>query len=160
MYPIKHAKVQALVKEALGDAQASKDKVARLVAFVHRYIQGDYKTRPHSVLQLLEVRRGACTEYALLFTTLARAAGIPAREVTGLYYLGDDEKAFGPHAWSEVVLDGQWVPVDPAWGETELDAAHLTIGSTKGDKELNLMVDFLSTFGKVSFKLIEVKTKK
>jgi hypothetical protein len=160
VYPIKHPKVQALVKEALGDAQTPKDKVVRLVAFARQYIRGDYKTRPHSLLQLLEVRRGACTEYALLFTTLARAAGIPAREVTGLYYLGDDEKAFGPHAWSEVVLDGHWVPVDPAWNETEIDAAHITIGSSKGDKEMNLMVDFLSTFGKVSFKLVEVKQEK
>jgi hypothetical protein len=160
MYPIKNAKVLALAKEAVADAETPREKVARLVAFTHGYIKGDYKVRPHSVLQLMDVRRGACTEYALLFTTLARAAGIPAREVTGLYYLGDDEKAFGPHAWSEVVLDGRWVPVDPAWGETELDAAHLTIGSTKGDKELNLMVDFLSTFGKVSFKLVEVKQKK
>jgi hypothetical protein len=157
MYPVKHPRVQALAKEALGEAKTPKDKVAKLVTFVHRYISGDYKVRPHSVLQLLDVRKGACTEYALLFTTLARAAGVPAREVTGLYYLGDDEKAFGPHAWSEVVLDGEWVPVDPAWGETETDAAHLTIGSAKGDRELNLMVDFLSTFGKVSFKLVEVK---
>jgi zinc/manganese transport system permease protein len=32
--------------------------------------------------------------YALLFTNLARAAGVPARETGGLVYMGDGDKAF------------------------------------------------------------------
>jgi transglutaminase-like putative cysteine protease len=47
-----------------------------------------------------------------LFNTLARAVGVPSREVAGLGYMGDDVMAFGGHVWNEVVLDGVWVPVD------------------------------------------------
>jgi hypothetical protein len=89
-----------------------------------------YSAEPLSVLDILAVRQGDCTEHSLLFSTLARAVGIPAREVGGLMYLGDEIRiagsyGFGGHAWNEVVLDGIWVPVDPTWGQTEVDATHI-----------------------------------
>ncbi len=85
-FPISHEKVQALAKKAIGDAKTPQAKVERLVSFVNDYIKPNDKVRPDRVLQLIEVRKGACTEYALLFATLARAAGIPAHGFrVGLY---------------------------------------------------------------------------
>jgi hypothetical protein len=157
-YPIHHPQVQALMKQAIGDAQTPRQKVDRLVHFVANYIQPDITTRPQRVLQLIKVRKGICSECALLFTTLARAAGIPAREVIGLVYMGDDQKAFGPHAWNEVVLDGCWVPVDASWNETEINATHISFGGGRPD-DLNRLVGFVSTFGKLSFKVVEIRRK-
>ncbi len=70
---------------------------------------------------MFNTRRGFCEHFASAFTVLARAAGIPARVVTG--YQGGE---FNPlndylivrqsdaHAWSEVWLgDAGWVRVDP-----------------------------------------------
>ncbi len=70
---------------------------------------------------LFRTRRGFCEHYASAFTVLARAAGIPARVVTG--YQGG---AINPlserlvvrqsdaHAWAEVWLEGRgWARVDP-----------------------------------------------
>ncbi len=69
---------------------------------------------------LFRTRRGFCEHYASAFTVLARAAGIPARVVTG--YQGGElnpvsnrvvVRQSDAHAWSEVWLDGQgWVRVD------------------------------------------------
>ncbi len=66
-------------------------------------------------------RKGFCEHYASAFVYLMRAAGIPARVVTG--YLGGEFNALGnyyivrqsdAHAWAEVWLAGQgWVRVDP-----------------------------------------------
>ncbi len=66
-------------------------------------------------------RRGFCEHYASAFVTLMRAAGLPARVVTG--YQGGAPNPLGDywivrqsdaHAWSEVWLDGRgWVRVDP-----------------------------------------------
>ena len=66
-------------------------------------------------------RRGFCEHYAGAFVFLMRAAGIPARVVTG--YQGGEPNPLGDytmvrqsdaHAWAEVWLDGQgWVRVDP-----------------------------------------------
>jgi transglutaminase/protease-like cytokinesis protein 3 len=85
-------------------------------------------------------------------TNLARAAGVPAREVSGLLYVGDDLKAFGGHAWNEVVLNGAWVPVDASMGETEVSATHISFGS-----EHRATKNLLTTLGKLKFKLVEVR---
>jgi len=69
---------------------------------------------------LFETREGFCGHYASAFTTLARAAGIPARVVTG--YQGAELNPLGDywivrhsdaHAWVEVFIDGAWRRVDP-----------------------------------------------
>ncbi len=70
---------------------------------------------------LFESRRGFCEHYASTFVFLMRAAGVPARVVTG--YQGGELNPLGnyfivrgrdAHAWAEVWLDGQgWVRVDP-----------------------------------------------
>ncbi len=70
---------------------------------------------------LFNTREGFCEHYASSFTVLMRAAGIPARVVTG--YQGGFWNSLGEyllvrnadaHAWSEVWLAGRgWVRVDP-----------------------------------------------
>ncbi len=70
---------------------------------------------------LFETHEGFCEHYASAFTVLMRAAGIPARVVTG--YQGGYWNKLGnyllvrnsdAHAWSEVWLPGRgWVRVDP-----------------------------------------------
>lgn len=70
---------------------------------------------------LFTTRRGFCEHYAAAYVTLMRAAGIPARIVTG--YQGGELNELGDylivrqsnaHAWAEVWLGDQgWVRVDP-----------------------------------------------
>jgi transglutaminase-like putative cysteine protease len=158
-YPINNPRVRALATVAIGGAGTPRRKVDKLVHFVSNYLTADEEVRPNRLLELLDVRRGACTEYAQLFTALARAAGIPARQVSGLAYEGDGTQTFRGHAWNEVVLDGQWVPVDPAWNETDLDATHIRLFPSKpdGEGELSALSILSSTFGKVSFKLIKLE---
>ncbi|MGD9842829.1 MAG: transglutaminaseTgpA domain-containing protein [Steroidobacteraceae bacterium] len=70
---------------------------------------------------LFNTRRGFCEHFASAFTFMMRAAGIPARVVTG--YLGGEVNTVNDylvvrqsdaHAWSEVWLDDRgWVRVDP-----------------------------------------------
>ncbi len=120
---------------------------------MHDYVQPSLSASLPNIHDLMQRKKGDCKSYALLTTTLARAAGVPSREVSGLLYIGDDNKAFGGHAWNEVVLDGVWVPVDSSLRETEVDAAHISFGpQDRGAKGL------LETLGKLSFKLVEVKT--
>ncbi|WP_293374876.1 DUF3488 and transglutaminase-like domain-containing protein [Nevskia sp.] len=70
---------------------------------------------------LFDTRRGFCEHYASSFAVLMRAAGIPARIVTG--YQGGEKNAIGDywivrqsdaHAWTEIWLAGRgWLRVDP-----------------------------------------------
>jgi transglutaminase-like putative cysteine protease len=70
---------------------------------------------------LFETRKGFCQHFSSAFTVLMRAAGIPARVVTG-YQGGYYNKIGGylvvrqsdAHAWTEVWLrDRGWVRIDP-----------------------------------------------
>jgi hypothetical protein len=154
-YPLSDTKVKDLARKAVGDARSPRDKVERLVHFVEHFIQPSLTANVPSIYELLDKKKGDCKAYALLFTTLARAEGIPAREVVGLVYMGDDQKAFGGHAWNEVVLDGCWVPVDASCGEVEIDATHISFGSdAEGTKNM------VNAHGKLSFKLIAVEHTK
>jgi transglutaminase-like putative cysteine protease len=60
---------------------------------------------------------GKCADISSVFVAVARAAGVPAREVFGLR-LGkkaDDDITGGHHCWAEFYLPSYgWVPVDPA----------------------------------------------
>jgi transglutaminase-like putative cysteine protease len=70
---------------------------------------------------LFDTREGFCEHYASAFTVMMRAAGLPARVVTG--YQGGELNALGDyyiirqsdaHAWTEVWLaDKGWIRVDP-----------------------------------------------
>ena len=70
---------------------------------------------------LFDTKRGFCGHYASAFAALARAAGIPARVVTG--YQGGTLNPYGDywilrqsdaHAWNEVWIEGRgWVRIDP-----------------------------------------------
>ncbi len=133
-YPTEDPAVQALAMRAIGSAKSPREKVRRLVAFVEGYLEYSSGAEPLSVPDILRRRKGVCWHHALLFTTLARAAGLPARTAVGLAYAGDGQgpggtHVFSAHAWNEVVLDGVWVAVDPTWGQVEVDATHIRLRS-------------------------------
>jgi len=70
---------------------------------------------------LFDTREGFCEHYASAFTVMMRAAGLPARIVTG--YQGGELNGIGgyyiirqsdAHAWTEVWLEGRgWLRIDP-----------------------------------------------
>jgi len=70
---------------------------------------------------LFDTREGFCEHYASAFTLVMRAAGIPARVVTG--YQSSEINPYGDylvvrqsdaHAWSEIWLEDKgWVRIDP-----------------------------------------------
>ena len=92
---------------------------------------------------LFSTRAGFCEHYASSFTVLMRAAGIPARVVTG--YQGGYWNALGryllvrqsdAHAWSELWLAGRgWVRFDPT-AAVRPERVDLGAGAAAGDAQL------------------------
>ena len=58
-------------------------------------------------------------------------------------------------AWNEVVLNGVWVPVDASLNQVELDAGHISFGADRA-----AFGTMLQSWGKLSFKVIEVQSSK
>jgi hypothetical protein len=90
---------------------------------------------------LFDTREGFCEHYSSAFTVLMRAAGIPARVVTG--YQGGYWNKLGhyllvrnsdAHAWSEVWLAGRgWVRADPT-GAVRPERVSLGAEAAAGDQ--------------------------
>lgn len=90
---------------------------------------------------LFDTREGFCEHYSSAFTVLMRAAGIPARVVTG--YQGGYWNKLGnyllvrnsdAHAWSEVWLAGRgWVRIDPT-GAVRPERVSLGAAAAAGDQ--------------------------
>jgi transglutaminase-like putative cysteine protease len=90
---------------------------------------------------LFDTHEGFCEHYSSAFTVLMRAAGIPARVVTG--YQGGYWNKLGnyllvrnsdAHAWSEVWLAGRgWVRVDPT-GAVRPERVTLGAAAAAGDQ--------------------------
>jgi hypothetical protein len=74
----------------------------------------------------LRIKRGNCNAITKLFISLARASGLPAREVVGVVFCPTvSEKksiADSSHAWAEIYLPGYgWLPVDATFGISQKD---------------------------------------
>jgi hypothetical protein len=151
-YPIHDAKVLELAKKAAGDAKTDEEKAKNICKFVKDYITPSLEGTLPKMHDLLDRKKGDCKSYALMFTCLARAVGLPSREVSGFVYMGNDIKGFGGHAWNEVLLDGYWVPVDASMNQVDCDATHICLGTDKESSN-----NLLKSFGKLSFKLVQVE---
>jgi hypothetical protein len=93
----------------------------RLTSGIHGLLKKEVTFSIPNAIQVLDAGRGDCNEHTVLFVAMARALGLPARTAVGLVYVNG---AFFYHAWPEVWL-GQWVAVDPTFGQYPADATHL-----------------------------------
>ncbi|MCY3821380.1 MAG: transglutaminase domain-containing protein [Gammaproteobacteria bacterium] len=131
LYPATDREIQRLARQAVSGLTDPAGRIETLVRFVNGYIDYAEEASPRTVGNILRDRRGDCTEYANLLTTMARALGFAARTVTGLAYDIESE-SFALHNWSEVALDGWWIPVDPTWDQVPADAGHLRLPDRPG----------------------------
>jgi len=122
--PLLQSSDMAIVQKAIRITGLERDpgKVAeKLNRWVYDSLKKEVTFSVPNALQVLRTRRGDCNEHTQLYVALARAVGIPARIATGLAYV---RGKFYYHAWPEVWL-GEWVAVDPTFGQFPADAAHL-----------------------------------
>lgn len=70
----------------------------------------------HTASEVLELGSGVCQDQAHVLIACCRAAGIPARYVSGYFYSGDTGTV-ASHAWADV-----WLGVEQGW--TSLDVTH------------------------------------
>lgn len=105
-----------------GNTALIKDVLTTFNTDIYRYTLNPPRLQNNSLDQFyFDTKAGFCEHFASSFTFLMRAAGIPARLVTG--YLGGEYNSQGgyysiyqrdAHAWSEVWLKGKgWTRIDP-----------------------------------------------
>lgn len=102
--------------EILGNEKNPYRKAKLIYDWVTETMEWKEHENPNrGVLDALADTSGSAWDMALLFTTLARASGIPAIPVAGIVV--DENRESRIHWWAEFYLENfGWVPVDPAMG--------------------------------------------
>jgi transglutaminase-like putative cysteine protease len=133
LFPLEHERVQRALRTALrgqpagakGSVRDGRDTALRLLEFV--FMTLDKRSGPIPSPNAAEILRdgcGDCSEHNVLFVALCRAAGLPARRLSGYAQVGDK---WGGHAFCEVWL-GKWVGADPTTNELGTAARYIAFG--------------------------------
>ena len=115
-------------------------KIAAMAGWIGRemaYVPGSTDAET-TAAHAFVARQGVCRDYAHLMATFARAAGIPARLVSG-YALGLKPPDF--HALVEVWLEGGWHLVDATCLAPTANVARIGVGRDATD------IAFMTIFG-------------
>ncbi|MDJ0522718.1 MAG: transglutaminase domain-containing protein [Planctomycetota bacterium] len=125
MMQTEHPLVRQTVRDVVGDERDARRAAHKLARFVFSTLtKRSPEVASADAVQILESCRGDCSEHCLLFVTLCRAAGIPARRCSGYVCIGG---MWGSHAWCEI-WTGQWIGADPTTGEVGTAARYLFFG--------------------------------
>ncbi|HSG07122.1 MAG TPA: transglutaminase-like domain-containing protein [Longimicrobiales bacterium] len=115
------SRARQITSQGTRGRQDPKEVARRLTTAVHDMLEKSITFSVPNAVQVLETLRGDCNEHTVLYVAMARALGLPARTAVGLVYVNG---AFFYHAWPEVWL-GQWVAMDPTFGQYPADASHI-----------------------------------
>ena len=118
-----HPEIKKVAEDVVRGAITPGERVERLVRWVSTEVK-DEVVDSFSAVEVLHIRKGACQAHAMLYTAMARAAGIPTRLAGGIVYM--EGMGFLYHSWAESYADG-WVAVDPTFNQVGVDATHIKL---------------------------------
>jgi transglutaminase-like putative cysteine protease len=114
------AALRALAERHLGRHPASRRALMDLVAGIREAVayQPGVTDVTHSAAEALDLGSGVCQDQAHVLVACCRAAGIPARYVSG-YFQGGAAGEVASHAWADVWLDPErvWLSLDVTHAE-------------------------------------------
>ncbi len=143
--------IRKLARSIIGSERDPLKQSKALMSWVYKSLGQSMDANSSTALQVLATRTGDCTEHALLFTSLARSVGIPAREVSGLAYIETPQPTFGWHAWSEINDGRAWISMDPTWNEARVDVSHIKFSDDVDD------FSWTGAIGKLKLRVLDAK---
>jgi len=144
-------KIVQLARSIVGDEKNAFETTKKLNVWVYRNLKKDFTASLSNALDTLKQKSGDCTEHSVLFVALARAVGIPAREVAGVVY-SDEGGGFFFHQWAEVYV-GSWIATDPTYDQPIADAARIKL--TQGDILQQMRI--ISAIGRLKIEVVDYK---
>ena len=137
--------IKGLAAHIAGDEKNSLIVAERINQWVFDNVNKKITFSLPSAVEVLETREGDCNEHTALYVALARASGIPSRIAVGLVY---HRGSFYYHAWPEVYV-GEWVAMDPTFGQSPADATHIRLLDGEFDEQVKLT----QALGKISLRI-------
>ena len=142
-------RVVKLAKQLVGEERNAWEAARKINRWLYKNIRKVGTAALSNAVETLESKAGDCTEHTVLFVALARAAGIPAREVAGVTAIEGGEGLYY-HAWPEVWV-GRWVAMDPTLGQDVADATHIKFAEGGADQLFRIV----ALFGRIQAKVLD-----
>jgi hypothetical protein len=150
-------KVIEFAKRAVGEETDPRKKALRIEKWVHDHM----KVRSHEALatadHVARTLEGDCTEFAMLTAAMCRAVGVPSRTAVGLIYADvRTGPVFAFHMWTEVFVDGAWLPIDATLARGGVGATHLKItdSSWHDTRTLTPLFPVVRVVGRVKIEVV------
>lgn len=152
-----------IIKYAADAVKSEKNpwKKAKLMEhYVYRNMRKkNFTTALASASEVAKKMEGDCTEHAILLAAMLRAQKLPSRVVVGLVYI-PSRSSFGGHMWTEVYLDGRWIPLDATLGKGGIGGGHIKLSDSSladnAPAPLTIFLPLLQAMGKLSIEVIDV----
>lgn len=158
-----------LVQKYAAEAAGSETDPWQVSRLLERWVYQKLKRKNFSTLlasaaEVAKDLQGDCTEHAVLLSAMARARKIPSRVAVGLVYV-DSLGSFGGHMWSEVCVNGVWVPLDATLGQGGIGADHIKFADSSFSENdavapLSTFLPLVSVLGKLQIEVRDVKYRK
>ncbi len=152
-----HPEILAAAKEAAGDVKDLWQVALALERYARNRIRRPgFSQAFDTAVDVLRAGEGDCTEHAVLLAALARARGIPARVAIGLVYY---KQSFLYHMWTEMCLDGRWIPMDATLAQGGIGAAHLKLvhSNLAGASALTCFLPVAQVIGRLKIEILDVE---
>ena len=129
-------KIREMADHAAGKETDPRKLASLFCDYVHRQVHAkNLSVGFATASEVARTREGDCTEHGVLLAALGRTRGIPTRMVTGLVYapfFGGKSNVLVGHLWTQFWLDGRWVDLDAALGQTDVDPTHIAMAFAGG----------------------------
>jgi hypothetical protein len=133
-----HPHIRAALKHIVADLDPPVVKMQKIVRWVYHHLEKQPVLSISNALETLALRKGDCTEHAVLVAALGRAAAIPVTIETGLMY---QKGRFYYHAWNVFYLDAlnRWITADAVFDQVPADVTHIRFVRGEFEEQLDLI---------------------
>ncbi len=144
-----HPRIKKLALEITKDKTTNLEKAQAIMNWVYNNLKKRPTVSVPNAIEVLDMGYGDCNEHSILYTALARAVGIPTDIIVGLIY---QEGRYFYHAWTASYIGGNWIWIDPVFGQFPANIGHLMLQRGSIDKQAEIM----GIVGKLNIKVLKV----
>jgi len=144
-----HPRIRKLAYEITKDKKTNLEKARAIMYWVWTNLEKKPTVSVPNAIEVLDMGYGDCNEHSVLYTALARAAGVPTDIVVGLIY---ENGRYYYHAWNASYINGKWIWIDPVFGQFPANVGHLMLQRGSIDKQAEIM----GVVGKLGIKVLSV----
>ncbi|MCS7245941.1 MAG: transglutaminase-like domain-containing protein [candidate division WOR-3 bacterium] len=143
-------RIKKLAQEIVSNKTSILEKSRAIMHWVYTNLEKRPTVSVPNAIEVLNMGYGDCNEHSILYTALARAAGIPTDIIVGLIY---QNGRYYYHAWNAIYISGNWIWIDPTFNQFPADVGHIMLQRGSIDKQAEIM----GIVGKLQIQVLSTK---